>query len=100
MAYIAFIHIFHIARTLLGSHGRRGYTEWSKHYPTKFREWQDDFYVTGRMAVHQQAALPGRIEWRQIQIGRNIFAQLCVYSDGAQEWSPWGGETGNLQNHN
>ena len=27
------------------------HTEWSKNNPAKFREWDEDFSVTGRMAV-------------------------------------------------
>ena len=53
-------------------------TELSKNNPAKFCEKLEDFSVTGRMAVHWRAALPGGIEWRQVQICRNLFAQLCA----------------------
>ena len=36
------------------------------------------FSVTGRMALGWQAALPGRMEWRLVQIGITLFAQLCI----------------------
>ena len=51
-------------------------TEWSKKVPVKFSELYEDFSEIGRMAGHGQAAVPGRIEWHQIQIGRNIFTHL------------------------